>query len=281
MGELIFKKPVGDRVSHPYGEPRHNGTHRGIDYESHKGTPVKAGEKGKVIRASFNERKEKGKGSYGNVVIIDHTPNAGKNERHIYTLYAHLDTMYAGPGQKVKKGGVIGASGNTGTVEYFRAKDTGKSTDKAGGFHLHFEVIDTQLLNGKLDWQETGPMGVSYGLYRENPEDYFGQVITVEGTLEDFSDEEMGKLYKMIGTDLKLAPRPVFIVRIPEYKEFLREIGRDPSVDETPPKVRLKFENMFSPAFRSLFPSLELEVNGKNMGSVRTGLKTYELDVWR
>lgn len=139
MGELNFMAPVNAEVSHLYGEQRSKRSHKGIDFASPKGMSVNASERGKVKRASFHERKEAGKGSYGNVVIIDHTPNANKNERHIYTLYAHLESLSVDTDHEVKKGTIIGTSGNTGTVEYYRAKDKGYSNE-VGGFHLHFEL---------------------------------------------------------------------------------------------------------------------------------------------
>jgi murein DD-endopeptidase MepM/ murein hydrolase activator NlpD len=288
MGELIFEPPVKNPASHPYGEKRQKGPHQGIDYASPKGTPVKASERGMVVRAAINPQKvvkemgkdgkmiEKVLGRYGRVVIIDHTPNADKDERHIYTLYAHLDVMNVRSGEEVKKGQVIGRSGNTGKREEYEYRK--KKRKKEGGFHLHFEVIDAK---AEKTWlKEEGPTGIRSGENRKDPNKYFNQTTMVEGTGDDFSDEEMEKLYDMIGTDFRTTPKPVLSIDVPKFKDFLRSIGRR-SYQGTPPKVKLNFENNFGKEFRSLFPTLELEVNGKGLGRIRTGQKIYELDIWR
>lgn len=199
MGELKFITPVENEISHPYGEQRRNRSHKGMDYASPNGTAVHASEIGRVIRASFHDRKEVGKGSYGNVIVVDHTPNAEKNERHVYTLYAHLEGMSVGEGHEVEKDEIIGTSGNTGTVEYFRAKDKGYSTDKAGGFHLHFEVIDAPF---ELNWQKTGAIGVSGEEYREDPiGNYLGRSLSLNGTVGDhpISEHYLGKILDRMG----------------------------------------------------------------------------------
>ena len=59
-----------------------------------------------------------GGGGFGNHIVITH-PNG------IDTLYAHLSSIHVSEGQRVSRGQVIGAVGNT-----------GRST----GPHLHFEV---------------------------------------------------------------------------------------------------------------------------------------------
>jgi murein DD-endopeptidase MepM/ murein hydrolase activator NlpD len=58
------------------------------------------------------------KGGYGNAIVIDH-------KYGIVTRYAHLSGFNVKPGQRVKRGDVIGFVGNS-----------GKSTAP----HLHYEV---------------------------------------------------------------------------------------------------------------------------------------------
>jgi murein DD-endopeptidase MepM/ murein hydrolase activator NlpD len=90
--------------------------HYGIDYRAKVGTPVYATESGKVIYAGRN-------GSYGNFIKIRHK-NGYKTE------YAHLQNFYRSKyymkNRWVKKGQVIGYTGNT-----------GRST----GPHLHFGLM--------------------------------------------------------------------------------------------------------------------------------------------
>jgi murein DD-endopeptidase MepM/ murein hydrolase activator NlpD len=90
--------------------------HHGMDFSGPVGTPVHATGDGVV------ESRGKAKG-VGNHVIIDH----GFGYK---TLYAHLDEIRVGKGQKVKRGAVIALLGNSGQVS---------------GPHLHYEVH----VNGK------------------------------------------------------------------------------------------------------------------------------------
>lgn len=86
--------------------------HNGIDFSLPKGTPVYATGDGviKLIKSSL--------GGYGKQIEIDH----GFGYK---TKYAHMDMFNVRKGQKVKRGDIIGFSGNT-----------GKSTAP----HLHYEV---------------------------------------------------------------------------------------------------------------------------------------------
>ena len=86
--------------------------HNGIDFSLPKGTPVYATADGivKVVKSSFT--------GYGKRIDIDH----GFGYK---TRYAHLDMFNVKKGQKVKRGDIIGYSGNS-----------GKSTAP----HLHYEV---------------------------------------------------------------------------------------------------------------------------------------------
>jgi murein DD-endopeptidase MepM/ murein hydrolase activator NlpD len=95
-----------------YGGKPHNGVDFGISYDK-----IYSTEDGKVINSGDN-----GKYAYGKWVAIDHGDG-------LVTLYGHLSKKSASNGDKVKKGEVIGTSGNT-----------GYST----GPHLHFSVFDKE-----------------------------------------------------------------------------------------------------------------------------------------
>jgi murein DD-endopeptidase MepM/ murein hydrolase activator NlpD len=86
--------------------------HSGLDFTARVGTPVYATGDGKVLEAEYN------RGGYGMAILLD-------NGFGYQTLFAHLSKFYVRPGQKVKRGELIGAVGNT-----------GKSTAP----HLHYEV---------------------------------------------------------------------------------------------------------------------------------------------
>jgi murein DD-endopeptidase MepM/ murein hydrolase activator NlpD len=87
--------------------------HAGMDFTSPVGTEVYVTGDGVVDNVNFSY------GGYGNEIIVNH----GYGYR---TRYAHLSKFKVRPGQKVKRGDIIGLVGNT-----------GKST----GPHLHYEVL--------------------------------------------------------------------------------------------------------------------------------------------
>lgn len=92
------------------------GPHTGIDMAAGYGSPIRAAGEG-VIKYSG----DLGRYSYGRWLMIDH-------ENGLSTLYAHLSSKAAKPGQRVKAGDIIGYEGST-----------GYST----GSHLHFGVYVT------------------------------------------------------------------------------------------------------------------------------------------
>ncbi|MBG0782273.1 MAG: M23 family metallopeptidase [Bacteroidales bacterium] len=105
------------RISSYYGvrmDPFYkvNKFHQGVDFSAPVGTDVYATGDGKVISSS------KSKWGYGNTLVIDHGFG-------YQTKYSHLHEFKVKKGEKVKRGQLIGAVGNT-----------GKSTAP----HLHYEV---------------------------------------------------------------------------------------------------------------------------------------------
>jgi murein DD-endopeptidase MepM/ murein hydrolase activator NlpD len=115
-GELNFKKPLDGSITSNFG-PRDapmdgaSTNHQGIDIDGNKGDFVIASESGTVTHAGP-------KGSYGNLVIIDH---GGGYE----TYYAHLSSIDVRVDEEVMQNRVIGKVGKTG---------------RATGPHLHFEL---------------------------------------------------------------------------------------------------------------------------------------------
>jgi murein DD-endopeptidase MepM/ murein hydrolase activator NlpD len=85
--------------------------HSGIDISTPIGTRIFAPADGVILSASPQ-------GAYGNSIIIDHGYG-------VVTRYGHLDAYAARPGQRVRRGDLIGFVGST-----------GRST----GPHLHYEV---------------------------------------------------------------------------------------------------------------------------------------------
>jgi murein DD-endopeptidase MepM/ murein hydrolase activator NlpD len=111
-------KPVSGRVISGFGmrvHPIHNfrKMHTGLDMEAATNTPVYATGDGSVKFAGVSRY------GYGIHIDIDH--GFGYE-----TKYAHLSKLAVENGQKVKRGDIIGYSGNTGLSK---------------GPHLHYEII--------------------------------------------------------------------------------------------------------------------------------------------
>ena len=105
-------------ISSPFGWRKHPILHKkefhtGLDLRAKMKTPIKATADGIVEYAGFHKRS-----GYGNLLIIDH--NFG-----FKTLFAHLHKIVVKNGDFVKKGQIIGYTGNTGL---------------SNGPHLHYEI---------------------------------------------------------------------------------------------------------------------------------------------
>ena len=105
---MKFSSGFGYRQS-PIGGASRN--HKGIDIPGPVGTPIYATADGMIGRAQWVS-------GYGKYVEIEHG-NA------VQTRYGHLSAMNVVPGQRIKKGDILGYMGST-----------GRST----GSHLHYEV---------------------------------------------------------------------------------------------------------------------------------------------
>jgi murein DD-endopeptidase MepM/ murein hydrolase activator NlpD len=93
-------------VTSPFG-PRARGFHSGTDFRASVGTPVMAVADGVVGGVGDTDLCCPG-ASFGKWVFIEH--NNG-----LSTAYGHLSLISARKGQKVKRGAIIGYSGNTGS----------------------------------------------------------------------------------------------------------------------------------------------------------------------
>ena len=100
----------GYRIDPIYKTPK---LHTGLDFAAPLGTPIYATGDGRVSESGFESD------GYGNHVVIDHGYG-------YQTLYGHMIKIKVRPGERVKRGQVIGWVGST-----------GKST----GPHCHYEVI--------------------------------------------------------------------------------------------------------------------------------------------
>lgn len=87
------------------------GVHQGVDIAAAPGQPVRASADGLVLRSGTM-------GGLGSAIYLAHGYG-------LTTRYGHLSKIEVRPGQRVKRGDIIGRVGNT-----------GRST----GYHLHYEV---------------------------------------------------------------------------------------------------------------------------------------------
>ena len=111
------KDPINDKVRFHYGQ----------DITINKGEDVLAPADGKIKEARY-------RGGYGKVIKIDHGYG-------YTTLFSHLSDYKVEKGQQVKRGEIIGTSGNT-----------GRSTAP----HLHYEVHHYGTPQNPLDYFFSG-----------------------------------------------------------------------------------------------------------------------------
>ena len=108
------------------GEKVDEQTHLGIDLASLANSPVPASNNGRVIFAGRV-------GIYGSTVLLDHGQG-------VVTVYAHLSRIDVVGDQEVKKGDIIGLTGQTGL---------------AGGDHLHFSVMVHGVFVNPIEWWDS------------------------------------------------------------------------------------------------------------------------------
>ncbi|HNX23528.1 MAG TPA: M23 family metallopeptidase [Spirochaetota bacterium] len=118
----MFRSPLGGRLSSFFGNRKHpiyrkTRFHNGLDIAAPHGTFIGAAREGVVVSTGWN-------GGYGKAVIIQHDDG-------YKTMYGHMSSIFAKPGEKVKAGKILGRVGSTGL---------------STGPHLHFTLWH----NGKL-----------------------------------------------------------------------------------------------------------------------------------
>jgi lipoprotein NlpD len=113
---------VGGTVTSGFGQRGHS-FHDGIDISAPAGANVLAAADGDVIFSDFLR-------GYGNCIIVRHPDG-------LATVYAHNQSNRVREGQRVKRGDVIGAVG-----------DSGRTT----GTNLHFEVREDNVAHDPLSF---------------------------------------------------------------------------------------------------------------------------------
>ena len=113
LNGLALAVPVNGSVSSRFGSRggSRSSVHTGLDISTSSGTGIRPVAAGTVVYAGF-------RGSYGNLLIIDHGNG-------VQSYYAHCSALYVSSGQQVSANSTIAAVGST-----------GNST----GPHLHLEI---------------------------------------------------------------------------------------------------------------------------------------------
>lgn len=136
-------KPVKADINSKFGERVHPVTgegsfHWGVDFACEEGTEVIAVEDSSVCVRKVEEKA-------GNMLTL----YCNVNDTKYFFNYFHLSETFVNVGDKVKKGDVIGLSGNTGI---------------GTGPHLHFEVWENTAIKSDRE------------INCKNPENYFEEV---------------------------------------------------------------------------------------------------------
>ncbi len=118
------------RYYYYHGEKRDEQVHLGVDLASLANSPVQAANNGRVIFAERN-------GIYGLAVVLDHGQG-------LSSMYGHLSAISVELKQEVKKGDIIGYTGQTGL---------------AGGDHLHFAIMVSGIPVNPIEWWDSHWIG--------------------------------------------------------------------------------------------------------------------------
>jgi murein DD-endopeptidase MepM/ murein hydrolase activator NlpD len=125
--------PLKDwKTTFKYGAKyKDGGFHKGIDGRAAEGTPVYAAVSGVVVHSGPNKFLKGWGRSFGIHVIVDND-KFSDGSAGLWSGYCHLSKVKVAPGQRVKKGQLLGWSGSTGN---------------SSAPHLHFQILSTRLWN--------------------------------------------------------------------------------------------------------------------------------------
>lgn len=120
---IYITYPVPNLGNYKLDATENSGSHPGVDIKTPIGTPVRA------IAAGVVTKARQGSTGYGNHIVIVHQnvpdPENPGRITTLYSGYAHLSTISVSEGKVVKKGEIIGQTG-----------DSGDATAP----HLHFQI---------------------------------------------------------------------------------------------------------------------------------------------
>ncbi len=157
--------PVPNLGNYKLDATENSGSHTGVDIKLPIGTPIRSIAAGSVFRTGYQ------KTGFGHYVVVAHVmiPNPEREGKKttLFSVYAHLSSVNVKEGAEVKKGQVIGKSGESGTA----------STP-----HLHFQIDrDTAPFHPywPFQWKDVQNAGynsffeaVKHGVGKANAEKY-------------------------------------------------------------------------------------------------------------
>jgi len=123
--------PVAGKILNRFGRKKDKQydvyiVHNGINIRTKKGTPVRAVYSGKVLYIGSLA-------GYGNLIIVGHGES-------YHSVYGHMGRIFTQVGKKVRKGQILGKSGDSGSIVgaalYFELRHGGKAIDPAAWFRL-------------------------------------------------------------------------------------------------------------------------------------------------
>ncbi|MFQ5672759.1 MAG: murein hydrolase activator EnvC family protein [Nitrospinales bacterium] len=123
--------PVDGKILNRFGRKKDKQydvyiVHNGINIRTNKGTPVRVVYSGKVLYIGSLA-------GYGNLVIIGHGEN-------YHSVYGHMGRIFTKVGKNVRRGQILGKSGDSGSIIgaalYFELRHNGKAIDPATWFRL-------------------------------------------------------------------------------------------------------------------------------------------------
>jgi murein DD-endopeptidase MepM/ murein hydrolase activator NlpD len=124
IANAAVRSSFADRRTYVYdGQAVDQQDHLGFDMASTKRAPIPCVNDGIVVKADYF-------GIYGNTVIVDHGYG-------LMSLYGHLSSIGVKEGESVKRGAILGLSGDTGL---------------AAGDHLHFAMLLQGLPVTPVEW---------------------------------------------------------------------------------------------------------------------------------
>jgi len=200
----------------------YSGSHTGLDIKVPIGTPIRAIANGVVIKAL--EKKT----DFGIHIVLAHVdipdPENTNTKTTLFSGYAHLSELNVREGQTVKKGDIIGKSGESGM---------------ATAPHLHFQVDKADApfkLYWPFMWADVTNAGltsyfdaVKYGVGKENAMKYGIHPMNFVAQFESYVNQNLVASTE----EVIVIPEPVEIPEVVISEPVRAPIVRDPIV-ETP-----------------------------------------------